>query len=495
MDGKFGLNCPVDRFVIPDGGDPRPLPRGTGLYVHTPEEKGKAYYAVVTAVDGVQNTVALSDANSLKQPVEETPARPEPVLQGKMLPRPFNNYDETRFHYVQWTAPPLGNLPSQYYNWSVAVPLEMEKGAPAELSLHREGLAYWRTQYRIEQNSIVLSPYDFPVNTGWHGYHEALGTLKSFKQGAIHNYTERRLLAFIDWAARKWPIDRNRILVTAIRGYSCSAALHLAFRHRDVFNMVLVGYAFADYRTALRVDARTERKGAVPDMERLWGKIEWDLKTDEGKSVWDDNNITRMVQDGPARTEWPLVTIAGRYFYQSSREFFSAMLARKQPIITYFNQWGGKLQPVTTTGNWTNMIHEDVRKDLSLPAFRGPEAGQLQKDSRRYVTALNTYLRWDTADIVDEPGRYEITLRRAGRGTATADVTLRRLQKFEVRPGRSYAWAFTPRVPDRRSPPQNGEIHVADDGLITIHGLKITASGGRLVVTPKQPAGGAQNGD
>jgi len=483
VDGKFGLDCPIDRFVIEDGG--KPLPSGTGLYVHTPTKKGKAYYAVITSADGVQNTVRLSDANSLKQPVDETPAQPKPVLQGKLPPRPFNNYDETRFHYVQWTAPPLGNLPSQYYNWSVAVPLGMTKGCPMELSLHRPGLAYWRTQYRIEQTSVVLSPYDFPVNTGWHGYHEALGTLKSFKQGAIHNYTERRLLAFIDWAARKWPIDRNRILATAIRGYSCSAALHLAFRHRDVFNMVLVGYGFADYRTALQVDSRTERKGAVPDMERLWGKIAWDLKTDQGKSVWDDNNITRMVRDAPARTEWPLVTIAGRYFYQSSREFFSAMLAKKQPIITYFNQWGGKMQPVTTSGNWTNMIYEDVRRDLSLPAFRGPEAAQLDKDARRYVTALNLAMRWDTADIVDRAGRYEITLRRAGRRAGTADVTLRRLQKFKVAQGKSYAWAFNLTVPDRRAKPQKGEITVGDDGLITIPGLKIPGSGGRLVVTPK----------
>jgi len=483
VDGKFGLDCPIDRFVIADGS--KPLPRGSGLYVHTPITKGKAYYAVVTSVDGVQNTVELSDANSLKRPIAETPAQPKPVLQGKMPPRPFNNYDETRLHYVQWTAPPMGNLPSQYYNWSVAVPLELKKGCPMELSLHRPGLAYWRTQYRIETNSVVLTPYDFPVNTGWHGYHEAMGTLKSFKQGAIHNYTERRLLAFIDWAAREWPVDRDRILVTAIRGYSCSAALHLAFRHRDVFNMVLVGYGFADYRTALQIDARTERKGAVPDMERLWGKIAWDLKTDQGKSVWDDNNITQMVRDAPARTEWPLVTIAGTYFYQSSREFFSAMLAKKQPIITYFNQWGGKMQPVTTSGNWTNMIYEDVRKDLSLPAFRGPEAAQLDKDARRYVTALNLAMRWDTADIVDQPGRYEITLRRAGRRDATTDVTLRRLQKFKVARGRSYAWQFNPTVPDRRAKPQNGQITVPADGLITIPGLKIPGSGGRLVVTPK----------
>jgi len=64
-------------------------------------------------------------------------------------------------------------------------------------------------------------------------------------------------------------------------------------------------------------------------------------------------------------------------------------------------------------------------------------------------------------------------------------VTLRRLQKFKVEPGKSYAWEFKLRVPDRRAQPQKGEITVADNGLITIPALKIPASGARLVVTPK----------
>ena len=483
VDGKFGLDCQIDRFVIEDGG--QPLPRASGLYVHTPAEKGKAYYAVATAVDGVQNTLEFSVANSAKEPVEETPREPEPVLQGKLPQRPYNNYDEARFHYVQWTAPPLGNLPSQYYNWSVAVPLELEKSVPLELSLHREGLAYYRTQYRIEQNSVVLTPYDFPVNTAWYGYHESLGTLKSYKQGAIHNYTERRLLAFIDWAAGKWPIDRNRILVTAMRGYSCSGALHLAYRHPKVFNMVLVGYAFADYKQALLVDGKTEKKGTIPDIERLWGRIEWDLKTDEGKSVWDENNITKRIQDAPAGTEWPYLTLAGRYFKQSLREFFDALLTKGQPVMTNFNMWGGRFIPVTTTGNWSGMVQEDIRKNLSLPAFRGAEAEQLKKDAKQYATALNAAFRWDTADIVDQAKRYEITLRCAGRGAVVADVTLRRLQQFKVEPGKSYAWEFDLPVADKKGEPQKGEITVGDNGLLTVPGLKIPDSGARLVVTAK----------
>ena len=81
VDGRFGRDCPIDRFVIRDGAGP--LPRGTGLYVHTVSPRqaafGKACYAVLTSIDGVQNTVEISKANALAQPLKETVAEPEPV--------------------------------------------------------------------------------------------------------------------------------------------------------------------------------------------------------------------------------------------------------------------------------------------------------------------------------------------------------------------------------------------------------------------------------
>ena len=221
LDGDFGCECPIDRLAIAGG---RPLERGTGLYVHTPGGRGTAYYAVLTMVDGVANTVDLSPGN-LAGPLEETPAEPVPVLQKEMPWMPFFNYAGKRLHYVQWVAgPKLANVPSQYYNWSVAIPESLsaagDKAArvPLELTLHRDGGSYWRTQFRMERESIVLAPHDFPVRSWWYGYHEGAGTLRSLRQGVIRPYTERRLLAFVDWAARTWPVDRNKMLVTGCRG-------------------------------------------------------------------------------------------------------------------------------------------------------------------------------------------------------------------------------------------------------------------------------------
>ncbi|KKL64862.1 hypothetical protein LCGC14_2160740, partial [marine sediment metagenome] len=250
QDGQFGRDCPMDRLVIQDGQPP--LARTTGLYVHTAAAKQKVHYAVVTMLDGVENTLEMSGRNTTG-PIAETPGEPEPVLQKEFPPAPNFNYREKRLHYVRWVGPPYCNLPSQYYNWAVGVPTGAAKGHPLELSLHRDDRSYWRTQYRVERDSIVVSPHDFPIPTWWYGYHESLGTLRSFSKGVVQPYTERRILWFVDWVARKWPVDRSRIFVTSVRrvsggwtkgglGAGGSGAIHLAVRHPEVFNMALPGH-------------------------------------------------------------------------------------------------------------------------------------------------------------------------------------------------------------------------------------------------------------
>ena len=71
-----------------------------------------------------------------------------------------------------------------------------------------------------------------------------------------------------------------------------SGALHLGLRYPEVFNMVISGAAYADYRGAIRRLAGIKGGRYVPKVERLWGKLEWDLKTSTGKgqpkSVWDE---------------------------------------------------------------------------------------------------------------------------------------------------------------------------------------------------------------
>jgi len=493
MDGKYGLDCVMERLAIWDGGPP--LPRGTGLYVHTPGKAGKAFYAVLTCRDGVENTADLSEKNCLASAVEETVGISEPVLQKTFPPKPFFNYREKRLHYVQWVAPPLTHLPSQYCNWGVGVPEASAAPMPIELSLHRDGRSYARTQYRVETDSLVLSPHDFPIKTWWYGHHESLGTLKSFRQGVVQPFTERRILAFLDWASKKWAADRSRVTVTGAGGGAAgSGALHLGIRHPKVFSLVLSGYGLADYAGEIEALAAVKRAGTLPaQLESIWGKVAWGCKTDTGRNVWDELSLTRVVADLPENMNLPLATVTGTGMLRPMRDFFLAMLEKGQPIMGRYGVYGGGLLlPVSRTGNWTNMIHQDVRLDQPLPAFNGSGTGGLRQEPKepsgnlvvsdgikRWWGDINTGYRWRTDDLVDEPVRFEITL--LGRERSLADVTLRRLQKFRIRADHDYTLEIRRHTGEVVT---EGTIRPGAAGQFALKGVVITPEGTRIVLRP-----------
>ena len=97
IDGDYGRDCPIDRFVIRDG--QAPLPRGTGLYVHTAGRSERAYYAVITAIDGVENTRDIAVGVNVTGPVDEKVSDPEPVLHGLHRLR-HSGHDVILFHVL-----------------------------------------------------------------------------------------------------------------------------------------------------------------------------------------------------------------------------------------------------------------------------------------------------------------------------------------------------------------------------------------------------------
>ncbi|MGA2069149.1 MAG: sugar-binding protein [Thermoguttaceae bacterium] len=503
LDGEFGRDCPIDRLVIRDGG--QPLDRCTGLYVHTPTAQGTAYYAVVTVVDGVANARDLS-ARNVSEAVEETPAEPVPVLQKEMPRMPFFNFAGKRLHYVQWVAgPKLANVPSQYYNWSVAIPEPVPaaggKAAPAplELTLHRDGNSYWRTQFRIERNSIVLAPYDFPIRSWWYGYHECSGTLRSCSQGVIRPYTERRLLAFVDWAARKWPVDRDKIIVSGCRGgASAAGALHLGLRHPDVFALVISGHGsptYADLAAGLHHNALSpDAKG----LQAVFGAPEWALKTETGRVFYEEQDMVKLAAGTPAKVELPLVAVTSSN-KGSIRDFHRVMLAGGRPLVAEFWWGGGRYIPVTAGETFPNAVRLDVRKDVSMLAFDSDAA---RKTLAGGMGEFNRGFTW--REPSDQPAKYEVTIGNSSAedpGAAKAslfDITLRRLRKFKVEPGKTYHWAVAPlggKAPDfkpaKKTRPAKddalrapeGNATAGEDGLLTLKGVPL---GGeiRLTVVP-----------
>jgi len=141
-----------------------------------------------------------------------------------------------------------------------------------------------------------------------------------------------------------------------------------------------------------------------------------------------------------------------------------------------------------------------LRLDLSFPAFsnfsanNNPGTGNGDGvgtdndiDNNTYdgdkEGGFNRFLRWNSTTIVDQPAEYAIELKLSagqsgykGKGE-TVDVTPRRLQKFDVKPGAKYAWTT--------STQQSGEAAADAEGILTIQGVKVGPAWTKLTLKPK----------
>ena len=476
----------IDRLVIPSG--KQPLANGTGLYVHTAAKGGKAYYAVTVVVDGRENTAALTQGVNVVGPVVEKPGAGMPVFQREMDMKIHFDYAGRRLQYIQWTAPPLSNLPNQYYNWSVFTPDGVKDAAPLEMVLSGNDM-FRRPRWPHRLDTILVSPHDRhgggrladgPISTWYFGYHESAGTLRSMKQGAIQPYTWRRMLAFLDWAVAEFKADASRVTCSGDRGHSATAALHFGMRHPDVFSLV---YTCKGMPTPAALPLSNKRYGrrqptATAALQKLIGRVEWGLKTDTGRDVWKFLDLTAEVAANP-KVVRPMLSYGGRgqWDWAPVAKFLGALADARQPVISE-GTWGA-VNPPGLKNPGRRVAGLDVRRDRPIPAFTNC-TGDYQGGRNGGGGATNYGMWWEDASIVDEQGRFEVIIT----GGAAVDVTPRRTKNFVLRPGEKvrYKTELLGTRGRREDKPQSGEAVADANGLVTIRKVN-TRGRAKLVIT------------
>ncbi len=468
---RFGANSPemaevvIKRLAIVDD---KPLPAATGLYVHSPAKAGKAYYAVVAAVDGTANLRQVATVS-----VDEVVGAGEPVRQPAADVTVFYDYPGRRSQYVQWTAPPLSNLPNQYYNWSVYLPRDPPKPTPVRVAF--TGTKFIKPGVRHRADTILISGQDTPIWSQWYGYHESLGTLRSFKQGSVRPFTRRRLFAFIDWAIGRFGGDAKR--VSCIGG---SDALYYGVKHGDRFAYVLTRqpdpYPLTTPASVMIQGYR--RSPPRPQREAAWGKPEWKIPGEGGKPAWDEFDLIGYVKDpkrelaflsmGPAQLSAP---------WGNQVKFMKQLWASNHGFAARFYWGGGEHLPIPE-GRVGAKDTFDFALDLPFLALRN-NSNDRGLTTKQFTTGTPGYgsggriadgRRW-LADVVDEADRFEITIHGRGRvtyaGGGTSDVTIRRARTFKPAPGSRVRWENAP-LKGSGGKPQSGEVTVDADGLVTI---------------------------
>lgn len=476
------------RLAIEPG---QPLPPGSGLYVHTVHQGGKRYYAVVAAVDGVENTVQLSDANAVG-PVDQSAGSPQPVLQD--VPKAHGHTgagitelrDGKKYHeewYSYWAVPPNAPRPLRYDFAVGYCPHTLARPAPLEFTRgHTWGHTPEMPRPSVREGIVMSMSADSP-NGMWTGINDARDTLGGIEDGVWQPQTHNRQETLIRWAAKRWPVDPQRIS----SGLGAWGMWEL--RRSDLYSHVH-GWGMPEVTKGFQV--WNWSRGAWGQPEAYEGK-----PNDQNPFYLQD--YSRFVLENPTR-ELPYFCIHtgwGAHFSEMGwppfPRFARAMIDTKRAFTMYCG--GGS--PVGRAIADGVIV---IRRNRSLPALGNcsldDNLGEGDINSGVSFGQVNGYLLWDTETIVDRSGQWGVTVRlddSAPLDECTVDLTPRRCQAFRPRPGERFHWTCTflpPQADDQR---QEG-ASPADELALRLKGGRhlgsgsITADEWHLLTIPRMRA-------
>lgn len=258
--------------------------------------------------------------------------------------------------------------------------------------------------------------------------------------------TEKRVIDTVKWVVKEYGLDADRVYLCG-NSMGGSGALGIGMRHGDVFAAVKAN-----------VPARTEHVSS-----RMYF----------GKTVPADVTIPDppIVVDYSAQNDgWS----------KDHGAYIKAMNDRKYALFMYWGPFGHannheqilKVNDLVNSFDWLS-----VKKNEAYPVFTGASTN----DPRPWPDDLtskksgqiNAFFRWtNTSDTADAVEMKLFLVKAADIKTsfpvpteATADVTLRRVQKLKAAPGATMSWTFGT---------AKGEAKADAQGVVTVTGLKVT---------------------
>jgi poly(3-hydroxybutyrate) depolymerase len=355
--------------------------------------------------------------------------------------------------------PEWGYAAPQRDTFLVLHPKQPRRGAPLYVVLHSAGhdvhscLACTTT---VGNHDIYHAPADFfalyvdcRANRGdwWWGSIQC--------KGPAVGPTEKRAIDTVRWVIRQYGIDANRVYLCG-NSMGGSGTLGIGMRHGDVFAAI---------------------KANVPaGIEHVSSRMYFPPRT------------------VPAGVAIPDPPIAVDYSAQNDRwskghdAFLKAMNERKYAIFCYWGPFGHannhaqimKVNDLINSFDWLS-----VKKNEAYPVFTNASTNDPLPWPDRLADKtsgqVNAFFRWravrDTADAAEmslflvKPA--ELDTRFAIPAEATADLSLRRLQKLRIAPGETVQWTFGTAT---------GTVQADATGCVTIPRLKITADPATLGV-------------
>ncbi len=311
----------------------------------------------------------------------------------------------------------------------------------------------------------------------WHGGHKIAENPKKF----VNAYApaEHRLLATIEWVARKYNVDRNRIYLWGI-SMGGSGTLGLGLARGDIFASALVF-----------VPAGVEHgwhRMRFPEIVKRSGP--------QGKLIRADDYLARVAGAGLPDPP-PLVNFSSQTdgWARNQENLIQAMQDGRHLMVYCWAPIGHTTKWESTNPAAVKFPWLSIRKDQAYPAFTNASTDQkypgFKSTAPDQTGQINAYFRWK--NLTDEPTRFQMELflvdaKEVSAGTrpfavpekSVTDVTPRRLQKFKVENKKEYLWRLT----EGEKTLQSGTLRPDAVGLLTIPRITITPRSRTLSLEP-----------
>jgi pimeloyl-ACP methyl ester carboxylesterase len=259
--------------------------------------------------------------------------------------------------------------------------------------------------------------------------------------------TEKRVLDTVNWVVKEYGLDADRVYLCG-NSMGGSGALGIGTRHGDVFAAV---------------------KANVPArVEHVSSRMYFGTAVPAGVTIPDPPIV---VDYSAPNDSWA----------KGHEAFAKAMNDRKYPLFLYWGPFGHannheqilKVNDLINSFDWLAVKRNELYPVFTSASTNDPLPWPDQLTSKK-SGQVNAFFRWKGASDTADAAEVQLFLVKPTDlktaftipTEATADVTLRRLQKFRAAPGATVTWAFGKAT---------GEVKADAQGCVTVPGLKVTA--------------------
>jgi hypothetical protein len=477
--GLFGTNFwPEDRLkpnkpmtVTRQGG--KPLPRWSGIDVHTALKDEAAFYAVAATDRDLKRLGRIVPGkNATTVAVEEHAAPIEPILLADAQGRPDSTAYATvdaekglpltvRLHV---TEPAGGGASDQgdYYLYYGNDSMGYRDGMPGVFSVETGGefatvLGGYLGTHRLELNSrdAIISPFgDGVFETDWFGY-EAVPQWAPNTPPRVYPFTENRLQWLIDWTVHRYAVDAQRIYVLG-QSMGGWGAMIFGLHHPEIFAAIYSGMPRPRVRNVPTLVPRDETDPALMA---------------DGTDYFQRMDTVRFVTE--AHFDLPFVawTIGRHDQYASWADQVDLVHAMEATHRGFVFAWTGLdhadgTRPMPTVLRYFGPNR--FARDKSYPAFSNSSIdarlGNGDPADGDKEGGINLGFAWSDPDDTADHWSARIANDLAHQDM-TVDITPRRVQHFVVGAGQAIKW--------QTSGGASGTATADRDGVVTIPKLVI----------------------